>query len=253
MDDLMLASAVIGAQIQSGNKGFRQKDVHFLLDLFASWRASPTDPKFKGKVHNTQIQRHLNSMVSDNLLLAGQNNKKPFYRLSRAGILNIIQFMKEQAVNGDFAEYIFVVYLFKGYAQKFLEASVIGQKAEQSSTLESLKDLINLQVLKANKLHQLESEERYWKQRISENEEIVKFVEEQVNAGVEWGKIIQQLDSRFPYELSYRKPLTELLRDTPEGIQKWEILSGNLLRIELIWKSTIAAIETQKKILQRMS
>ena len=80
-----------------------------------------------------------------------------------------------------------------------------------------------------------------------------KAYTDNLNAGVAEsgleGKSIEDIaklvEVKFPYELNYQKPLTELLGEVEADLQLWELTIGNVERSKQIWTIRVQNLETE--------
>ena len=70
--------------------------------------------------------------------------------------------------------------------------------------------------------------------------------------GLPFPQIAKELERKFPYALNSQKPLSQLLGELPESQRVWEVLHGNLRRVEQIWRPLRVALEQQVTIIESL-
>ena len=248
MWQITLNAALLGAHIQKKDTGFRQRDVKFLMELFWNWQSSVVSRSHMEPVHNNQMKRTLQQLVQDSMATMSRS-KPPKYKLTRAGLISILEQIRNEALTGSFDAFLFGRYLFQTYRDRF---SALVQNTGTNTPLafrHEIKELLDTESLEEQKRSSLKKAIAYLKERISETEKTVNFSTKQLSQKIDLQELARQVETMFPYELNYQKPLTQLFKDLPEDLQKWELTEGNRLRIEILWKIKLRILEDQLKLL----
>lgn len=244
-NDLLLNAAVLGAQLAQRDPHFRQRDVRFFHSLFCSWLATGGQRDNEDRLHNTQIMRFMNDLVTERWATLSSPRRQPTYKLTRAGVLGLIEAIRSQvASNRDF---LFVQYFFRSYGQLFTEATSNEAGPISRSLRLEMAELMNLKDLKKNRLRAIERELEYWEARVADIEQMVLYAKELEEDGMEWQEILKSIELRFPYELNAQRTLTQLMSGLSLSHQHWEIFTGNAMRIQHLWLPHMQMLETERK------
>ncbi|MGZ5278780.1 MAG: hypothetical protein ACXWC9_02485, partial [Pseudobdellovibrionaceae bacterium] len=122
---LYFVAAILGAHSNFSNEGFRQKDVRFFIGLFFNWMDSTT----KGvddKIHNTQVSRYLEALVSDGYAVKLGRGRTPRYQLTRTGLLEMVGQLGQVPVGAPLERFFFVFYFMRTYGARLTE--LVAQK-----------------------------------------------------------------------------------------------------------------------------
>lgn len=244
-----VSAALIGAHVQK-SAGFRLRDVRFMTELFWNWQAVSFNPSAL-KIHNNQIKRAMEDLVAESWATAEGRGKQRKFRLTRAGLLGIIGRLRAQGLDGSFEVFLFVRYFFASYAEPI---STLVQKSGAPMPLSfrnEVSELFSTQTLVNERVARTKRQIRYLKDRSAEAAQTVKLAREKLAAGEALPSIVKSIEHMLPYELNPQKPLSEVLGETPEELQKYELTEGNRMRIELLWANYMILLESQIKALDR--
>ena len=82
-------AAAIAAHARFSSRGFRQKDLRFLLELFWNWvESAMVGPSIA--IQNVQIARYLDTLAQEGFAKRLAGGKSPRYRLTRVGLLECL-------------------------------------------------------------------------------------------------------------------------------------------------------------------
>jgi hypothetical protein len=244
--EILLNAATLGASVQTDDKGFRQKDVRFLFELFASWQLSPTEREQHVNIHNTQIMRHLSALVKTGWASRAAGKGSPRYRLNRAGLKGVTEILTTTVSRGTFSDYNFIAHFFASYRERILQLKDTHGAPLPLGLRQELNLLLNMNHLKKTMIQNLEREINYWEARIQETLECIEFAKNHYADHGQWPATIKALQTQFPYELNSQKPLSYFFRDVPVDLQRWEIFEGNKLRIANLWKPRLEILKKQR-------
>lgn len=249
--EYLIVSAILASFVKSAGKSFRQREVRFMTELFATWRLTPTERQFLPALHNNQIARFLEKYHQLGWLKVYKKNQ-PSYALSRAGLVGIIMELRDISLTASVNEFIFVHYLLQNYRPHLSKlfsmekhSLPLDQKLEIEKILDS-KHFISQKILET------EVRIEYWKRRISETQQVAKLAEEKLSQNKNIAEVISTIEKSYPYEMNYSKPITQLVAEIPENLQRWEITEGNRLRSRSIWSIYLNRLELDLKILKSL-
>lgn len=249
MFDQLHLAALLGAHLLAPPKeGFRPALVRFLFDLFWNWVSSVQGRAELENLHLTQTTRLLKKLKADAWVISHKNK----FSLSNAGVLGILQILREAAISDDARLTDFYIYFVKAYGHRLAELKAKDESNLPLALKHELTELLDLKPLLISKRQRLKQEIEYWRTRIAETKRTIAFARAERSSGVEWSDIVKRLDQFFPYELKGQKPLPDLFKNMPADWQEWEILEGNSLRMNLLWHNRILELEAQVIALEKM-
>lgn len=248
---LVAATATVAAHANARAEGFRQKDVRFLMELFCNWMENPPrqGPTI---IQNTQVLRYLKELEKDGYLRIIRAGKRPLYRLTRTGLIELIS----AAVGGDHiespAQFLFLYYFISSYRPKIFDLiKAEGRQFPYALELE-LDSLLDAKQLLAKELKNAERQLREIDERVIDGQKAAQLTAEAILKKSTYAEIVQTWEKLYPYGLNSHKPLTELFSEIAPDIAQWELETGNKNRVELIWMPCRAIhlryIETLKSL-----
>lgn len=250
--ELFFGAAVLSAHSTvADDKSFRQKDVKFFIDLFLNWFAE-TDIAFLPSFQNTHVLRYLTGLVKSGLLKENSKKTRPLYRLTRVGILEILEMMTSDKIATSRSQFHFLVYFLTSYGKLLTEliekegaSFPPGLKIELLALLD-VKSIISKEILRTEKkLLKLRN-------RIDVATKVEKLVEARLGAGASFSDLAQEVESKFPYDMNSVVPLSHLLSSLHPKQRLWEIKVGDTLRRDIIWSSEEKALEAFLMNLKRL-
>jgi len=253
--ELFAAAGVIAAHATAiGDPGvvsFRQRDVRFLFQLFANWTekiiGSSSVP-----LKNTQILRYLEALVEQGFLKADRSKKQPEYRLTRAGLLELVSRIVQKREENLPDQTYFLCYFLKSYRDRLLQvAASEGATFPESLRLE-LESLLDVKALLKQEISRLNHDIAKLSERVTGSMEAGDLAGRLYRDGAPHSEIVKTMEKRFPYELNSQKPLSELLAEIPPALAKWELEVGNKARAQLLWQPSVALLIAHRDQLVRL-
>lgn len=231
--ELFVASATLAAHANAVD-GFRQRDVRFLIDLFADWVAQGVQ-RSPVSFQNTQVLRYLNSLVDEGFARKQRKGAHPLYRLTRVGLLEILSRMVEQPQLARGAHFFFLFYFIKSYGPR-IDAMVQEEGRQFPYTLRvELDRLLDPRELLNRELKYANQELDKLRHRIDFSDRQRELVGALLKAGQPFEKVLKEAERKFPYNLNSQKPLSELIGGLRSDLQSWELDQGNKNRIVHMW------------------
>ena len=114
---LYINAGLLATHANTGDHGFRQRDVKFYIELLVNWM----DVSFtKGglEIQNTQIQRQLESLTKEGLLVKKLHKNTPYYSFSSIGLLEITNRLVKDDCLEDLTNFYFLFHFVHLYAFK---------------------------------------------------------------------------------------------------------------------------------------
>ena len=235
--EVFAAAAVITAHANSAAEGFRQRDVRFYIELFSNWIELGLETSALD-LSNTQVSRYVEELADEGLAKRSSRKGKPWYRLTRAGVVDLVSRLVNRDSFMEPPHFLFVHYFIRNYRELILSLLKLEGKPFPKALRIEIENLLEVRSFVKIQLAFAEKEEKKIDDRIKDSLRTNKLASRRFAAGDELLEVTREVESRFPYELNSRKPLTELISQVPPELARWELQVGNMNRIEQIWKPT---------------
>lgn len=248
---LVAATATVAAHANANDEGFRQKDVRFLMELFCNW-IDPGSQRGPVLIQNTQVLRYLKELEEDGYIRCIQSRRKPLYRLTRSGLIELIS----SAISGDGLEtpehFLFLYYFISSYRPKVFElVKSEGRQFPYALELE-LQGLLDGKELVSREIKRTERRLRELDTRIIDAQKAAQLTADLTKRKVPDEEIVREWERLYPYALNSHKPLTELFAEIAPDIARWEFETGNIRRVETIWIPQRAMLSAYLETLRKM-
>jgi hypothetical protein len=232
--------------------GFRARDVKFLAELFSNW----VDHLHVGGVvtlHNTQVKRYLDSLVSDALCTRTRKDAKlAVFCLSRAGLLELsCRISKEhEVIIPD--SFLFRYWFIRSYG-KILNELVRQEGAAfpEGLRLELTAILDDTAMLK-REISRAERRLEFYRSRIRNTRKFSQEVRKLLSQGLPAKTVYQSIEREYPYQLNSMKPLSELLGLLPSELAKSEMTDGSESRVGYLWHPIEALLTSYLQVLRSL-
>jgi hypothetical protein len=231
--EALLAAGAIAAQATSPD-GFRQRDVRFFLDLFSNWLQATTGTWTLG-VHNAQVARSLEVHV-DAGWARRVGRKPPRYRLTPAGLVELLQRLVHRKNLARLDEFFLVYHVLDAYGER------LRTLVEQSGVLASrglavdVDELLDTRRLVARERARVARETERLARRADESRRSSQLVRKLLAQGHPLSAVIERVEREFPYELNSQKPLGELLAALPAPWRHIELEQAAERRAHGLWQ-----------------
>ena len=251
-DDHLFKISAIGAHSNFADKGFRQKDVRFIAELFTNWLdvfLKPALPKW----HNTQAMRFLERLQKEGLAKSKGQGKAKRYRLTRVGLMQLVHELVDVHGFSDI-RYVLLTYFFiRTYNSRVIELIQREGSGFSKALQIEVEHLFDHKLFLEKHLEEHSRQIERLKLRIDETQKAGDLAVKLFRQGENLDRIIEQVSSLYPYELENQKPMEELFREIEPGIRLWEITNGNFARSQLLWQSQMQILISHKQILQNLN
>lgn len=249
--ELFIAAATVGAHANFSDRGFRQRDVKFLIELFTNWVEHSM--RFKRfTFQNTQVSRYLESLVSQGLARRSFRTKRPSYALTRAGLIELLTRIGKSEHFERPERFLFVYYFISNYSARiFAMVREAGQEFPPAIEIE-LRELLDVETLRLREIKSCERELEKIDIKISEAIKSSRLAVEMLANGSSDHEVARKIEELFPYELNSEKPLSKLYNELPVESRRWELEIGNLRRAEQLWIPSRALIAQYLKVLSEL-
>ncbi|MBN8547964.1 MAG: hypothetical protein J0M12_01475 [Deltaproteobacteria bacterium] len=231
---LVAATATVAAHANGRADGFRQKDVRFLMELFCNWIESFSRSE-QVLIQNTQVLRYLKELEQDGLLRLMRTSRTPLYRLTRTGLIELVSRASNTATESP-AQFFFLYYFISSYRPKIFDlVKAEGKQFPYALELE-LEGLLDSKALLDREIKNAERKLREMDLRVSDGQKAAQLTTESIAKKVPYAEIVKKWEKLYPYGLNSHKPLSELFAEISPDIANWEIETGNIKRVENMWK-----------------
>ena len=241
MFNVILKISVIGAHSNFAAQGFRQTDVRFIAELLSNWLDVFLKPEFPSW-HNTQALRYLEQLISQSLATANGRGKKKRYRLTRMGLIQLVQEVVEVQGYSDFRYVLFTYYFLRAYRRRVM--GLIRQEGSgYSKALQmELEHLFDHSLYLSKNKDAIKQQIQRLEIRIIETEKAAQMAIRKGRQGEPVDQIIDQVSLSYPYELENQKPMSELFKEIEPEMRFWEMSQGNQFRAQVLWKSQLSCL-----------
>ncbi len=214
-------AATLGAHSNAAGKGFRQKDLRFILGLFLNWMDG-TQKGAEASLHNTQIARYLEVLVKHGFAKRSGVAKASRYSLTRSGLLELVTRLTRVPVHAPMEQFFFVNYFVNTYRQRLTELVEREGSFMPASLRLELESLLDSKELIQTQIRFVELEIRKLAESLRDTQGAMELAERESRKGVSAEVIIGKVEKEFPYELNSHKPLSEFLHDFPPDLRLWD-------------------------------
>jgi hypothetical protein len=232
--ELFVAAATIAAHASCRGEGFRQKDVRFMIELYSNWVETTFDDQVLS-IKNTQVLRYLEELVSEGLARRSKRKGKPYYRLSRTGLIDLLGRLIPSSLHIQAEHFFFLYYFISNYRpaiESLIESE--GKRFPLALKLE-VESLLDGKALLETQLQYAKLELQRLEERIADASRGAALAEKLYQKDLPLLDVAKEIEKQYPYELNSQKPLTELMQEVPEDLGRWELAQGSKQRVRQIW------------------
>jgi hypothetical protein len=249
--ELFASSAVIAAHANAPDEGFRQRDVRFLIELLSNW----VDYTLDGAVlelKNTQVARYLDNLVEEGAAKRTTRGKRPRYRLTRIGFLELLSRLTTIPANIEPAHFLYIFYFLSNYRQRLLDLiQREGDRFPVAMQLE-VEDLLDTKALVEEERKRISIELKKLHSRIADSKQSSRLARDLYRRGLSGPEVAQKIEETYPYALNSQKPLSELYSEIPKDIGQWELEEGTLQRCEQLWNPSRVVLNAYMQQLNKL-
>lgn len=245
------AAAAIAAHASVIGKGFRQKNILFLIELFSNWSETGT-PANPTSLQATQVARYLEDLVSEGYARKRKTQKYPTYALTRTGLLELLTQIVDRTYIHSRSSFFFFHYFLKNY-RHLIEHLVRSEGRLFPKALHAeLEELLDIRAFVEREIAATDKELARIQLRLDDSLATAALTSKRLKEGVPFSKIVLEIEALYPYELNSQKPLEELLSELPPELQKWEMEVGTALRAKELWQPAQIQLENYRDMLMNI-
>lgn len=248
--EIFTGSAVLAAHASNINAGFRQRDLRFFLELFMNW--SEDLLPVISRIQNTQLARYLSELIHDGYAKPSRGGSAPRYRLTRLGLLEILNRIIRENSSTSPGEFLFLIGFIRGYKERLMR--LIAREGSQfpPSLQIEIQAILDVDALLAREASRLDRAIARMETRISDALKTGELVRNRLAAGVSFTEVVREAELKYPYELNSMKPLSELIAEIDPDQQRWELQEGNILRARVMWLPQLSILKEYRRQLQEL-
>lgn len=231
--DIFIASSTLAAHASFIEEGFRLRDLRFFCELFLNW-AEDLDVS-ASSLQNTQLARFLADLVKQGFAKRSQRKQVQLFKLTRLGLLELLTRMNSSRHASHPSTVLFRLCFIKSYRHR-LEALVEREGAHFPHSLKlEVAALLDLDAIIDQEIAKVERALQRKEQRVEDALKISALAKNLNAAKVPFAQIVDDVESRYPYELNTMKPLHELIASIAPDQRRWELEEGTLIRAHTLW------------------
>jgi hypothetical protein len=239
-----LASAICAAHINS-TESFRQKDVRFYLELFMNWMEGPLGFV---EVQNTQIQRFLNNLVTEGILISTKG-KIPSYQMKNRGFLSLIE-MITSIEKGDSMElFLFQFHIVDIYDELLFRSASRNLLGLPKSVNIELRYLLSKSALIEKQKLRIQEELDKLNSRIEDSLKMEKLAVQLFKEKKSVDFVVKQIESAYPYQLHHQRKMSDLYKTITPELQMIELTKNTGKRATKLWQPLVSYYRSFLKML----
>lgn len=232
--EIFIASAGIAAHASFADNGFRLRDLRFFTELFLNW--TEDGDTSQPSLQNTQLARYIAQLVAQGFAKRSSRNGVTTFRLTRLGLLELLSRITSSSSIPRPSIALFRVCFIKSYKAR-LEALVAREGAQFPLSVRlELSALLDVDTLIDQEIKRVERALQRIERRIEDALEASALTKNRLATHMPFSDVVQEVESRFPYELNTTKPLRELIASIAPDQRRWELEEGNALRARTLWE-----------------
>jgi hypothetical protein len=245
--EIFTASATLAAHASFSEHGFSLRDLRFFTELFLNW-IEDIDATTHA-LQNTQLARYLAHLIEHGFAKKSTSNKTPFFRLTRLGLLELLNRIVLSTNAAQPSTTLFRICFITSYRPR-LEALVEREGAHFPHSLKvELAALLDVDSLIQGEIKRVERALQRTERRIDDALKTSALTKNRLAAQVPFAQVVEEVESRYPYDLNSMKPLHELIASIAPDQRRWELEEGNLIRAHTLWEPQRAML---RELLQQL-
>jgi hypothetical protein len=235
--ETFFATALVACHASFNIDGFRTRDIIFFIELFSNWIESALDDH-SVRPQTVQVNRYLTKLVEEGLAKKIAKRKYPTFRLTRAGVIELLNRIVYRGYTAQ-REYFFFVFCFiVSYKQRLIDLARREGKTFPPAIQLELAEILNEQSLLEREMKAVKRELQKLDARILAAKEASELAKTMLAQKKSLQETISVVQGRYPYELNSAKPLSELMDSIQKDQRSWELIEGARYRSALLWQPT---------------
>lgn len=250
--EVLVAPAIIGAHANAPTgKGFRQRDVRWLIEFFANWIEPSLDPDGL-QIKNTQISRYLERLTQDGYALKQMRKSTPRYILNPLGLIELMHRVVQKPYYPQKEHFFFLFSFMVNYKPRVQEIVKAEKKRFPHALLLELEELFNAQSLLERQLYFTKRELKKLQKRMEDQTGAAQLTQSIMQETNDYKTMAEIVEKQFPYTLYTKKPLRQMLSETTQRHGIWELTVGGIRRNRLMWEQIKEMLELHIAQLEKL-
>ncbi|MEA9355788.1 hypothetical protein SHI21_06235 [Bacteriovorax sp. PP10] len=226
-------SAIIATWLNREEKGFRQKDVRFYLDLILDWMESAPFAK-NVVIQNTQMMRFLEQLV-EKQWLTKKNQNPPVYFFNNKHFMELIRETLSTSENDPYEVFFLQFHLASVYRESLSEMLFIrGVELSRGQKID-IEHLLNEKFLLRNQIERIELEIKKISLRQNEISKMINFSKEELSKNSDAIEVAKKLETKYPYQLQYQKSMSKAFLEIHPKLRSLELTLHSEKRMMTLW------------------
>ena len=243
-------SAIIATWLNREEKGFRQKDVHFYLDLIIDWLESAPFAK-NISLQNTQLMRFLDQLVKRQWLIKKQG-LHPVYFFNNKYFMELLRETLTTSSEDPYEIFFLQFHLATVYRSSLSEMLFIrGVELSHGQKID-LDQLLDEQYLLRNQKERIEHEIKKLAQRQIEVQKMIELAKNELHSHGDPIKAAKKIEEKNPYQLQYQKSMSKAFLDVHPKLRASELTLHSEQRIKTLWAPMEEFLHAYLQVLNRL-
>lgn len=243
-------AAIIATWLNREEKGFRQKDVRFYIDLLLDWMEN--SPFSKGVViQNTQMMRFLNHLVEKQWLTKKQQSP-PLYFFNNKFLMELLRETLSISENDPYEIFFLQFHLSSVYRESLSEMLFIrGVELTRGQKID-LEHLLDKKILLRNQKERIEMEIKKLSMRQKEISKMISFAKEELKLNPDPIAAVKKIETKYPYQLQYQKSMSKAFSEIHPKLRVLELTVHSEKRMDTLWAPMESYLRSYLKVLDEI-
>lgn len=249
--ELFFVTALLATHASYSANGFRIRDVQFFIGLFSNWIECSIESDVLAP-QAVQVNRYLDGLIRDSLAKRGVRQGVPHYRLTRTGVIELLNRAVRRRFLHQREGFFFIVSYLASYGERIMALAQQETRPFPPALKMELEFLLDPVPLIDREIELVDGEIRKLSKRIEDALKGSAMVEKNLLRGVALEENIKEVQRLYPYELNSLKPLSELMKNIQPDQRAWELTAGAKIRVDMTWKPALSNLVNHRKELVRL-
>lgn len=226
-------AAIIATWLNREEKGFRQRDVKFYVDLLLDWMESSPFAK-NVVIQNTQMMRFLDSLV-ERQWLTRKEQTTPVYFFNNRYFMDLIRETLCPSEKDPYEIFFLQYHLASVYRDTLSELLFMrGVELSRGQKMD-LDHLLNAKMLLRGQKERIEREIEKISARQKEVVKMIDLSKEELRKSSDTIEIVKKIEQKYPYQLQYQKSMSKTFSDIHPKLRVLELTTNSEKRISTLW------------------
>jgi len=250
-NEVFFLAGTICAQATYYENGFRQRDLKFMIEMFSNW-VDLILPDRSLFLHNVQIMRFLEDLVTDGLAKKNGKSKETRYRLTPAGLVEVTHRLVHRKPSFPLENFYFVLHAVDAYRPQIEALLKMEAKSFPAGLRMELESLLEIKKPIREYIDFLNFELKKLRARIEDSKQVLQLVKDSRQKKKSTVDIVSEIEKQFPYDLNSQKALTKFYAEMPTPVSDRILDVGLRKRTEQIWFPLEKVLDLHLQILKSL-